>query len=120
MKCRVCGNNAGGFRQICPTPCRSKWREMRAIRLLNDVRRWQHKQLSQGRCAGCGGPKTGNTWKCQACREKSNNSHQRRRARYRREGRCIECGAGLFVARFARCLDCRLKVAARERKRRAA
>jgi len=119
MRCVVCGKEAGGFKQVCPEVCRSKWRDMRMERNATISRLWQKEQKEAGRCVICAKPHSGGTWKCRECSDKANARLRERRAQRAKHGRCILCGAGMFTtSRFTRCLDCRVKSAAYEQRRR--
>lgn len=83
--------------------------------------RYQRKAVAEGRCCICRTPHTGGTQKCRACLTKDNGRTRRRRARWKAEGRCVNCGAmPLGPTKYTRCLDCRVKAAAGEARRREA
>lgn len=114
MTCVVCQKPLSGLRRVCPTPCRSKWRDMRIEAHSAASAAWQYRQREAGKCATCGQPHHGTTWKCDPCRTKDNARLAARRKRWRADGRCINCGAGMLgVSRFTRCLECRDKIAQR-------
>ncbi len=119
MKCMICGHEAGGVKKVCPEVCRSKWRDMRLERNAKISRLWQQEQREAGRCVICRKPHPDGTWKCKECSGKDNARLQERRAERARAGRCIGCNATMFMkSKFTKCLECRLKAAAADKRRR--
>lgn len=70
---------------------------------------WQHLQRRLRRCTSCGVelPKTEpRKWRCARCAERKNQRRNERRAAYRKQGRCTECGGKVDGPRPDRCRRC--------------
>lgn len=82
----------------------------------------QRRLKAEGRCVTCCQPHDTGKARCQGCQDKRNATRRQKRRQLIAEGRCQECWATLLGASaYTRCLDCRVKMAARaKRLRRAA